>query len=50
MSKKIIRKVYTNKKNNQLTVTLSKKQLKKKNPSIKFSDNLFVELKVFNKK
>lgn len=50
MTKKIIRKVFVNKRTKQLSVSLSKKQLKAANPTIKFSDNLFVELKIFKKK
>ena len=51
MVKKImIRKVFVNKRNKQLTVPLSKKQIKAMNPTIKFGEELFVELRVFNKK
>lgn len=50
MTKKIIRKVFTNKRNKQLTVTLSKKEIKKIDPTIKFGDELFVELSVLKKK
>ena len=51
MSKKIIvRKVFINKKNKQLSVLLSKKEIKKINPTIKFDKNLFVSLTIFNKK
>lgn len=50
MPKKIVRKVFINKRNKQLTVPLSKKEIKKFNPNIKFGDNLFVELTIFNKK
>lgn len=46
MPKKIIRKVFVNKRNKQLSVSISKKQLKKIDPSIKFSEALFVELKI----
>ena len=46
MSKKIIRKVFVNKRNKQLTVPLSKKELKAADPDIKFGDDLFVELKI----
>lgn len=46
MTKTIIRKVFVNKRNKQLTVPLSKKEIKKINPKIKFSENLFVELRV----
>jgi len=48
--KKIVRKVFVNKKNKQLTVPLSKKQIKKLNPGIKFDEKLFVRLEIFNKK
>lgn len=48
--KKIVRKVFVNKKNKQLTVPLSKKQIKKFNPTIKFDENLFVSLEIFNQK
>ncbi len=47
--KRIVRKVFTNKRNNQLNVPLSKKQLKLHNPSIKFDEELFVSLSIFNK-
>ena len=50
MSKKITRKVFVNKRNKQLSVPLSRKQIKKNNPSIKFGEELFVELTIFNKK
>jgi len=46
---KIIRKVFVNKRNKQLTVTLSKKQLRKIDPTIKFGKNLFVELEIIKK-
>ena len=48
--KKIIRKVFVNKRNKQLSVPLSKKEIKAVNPTIKFSDNLFVKITIFNKK
>lgn len=51
MAKKSMeRKVFINKKNRQLTVTLSRKEIKKINPTIKFGENLFVNLDIFNKK
>ena len=50
MPKKIIRKVFTNKKNKQLSVSLSKKEIKKIDPTIKFGKDLFVSLEIFNKK
>ena len=46
----MIRKVFINKKNKQLTVPLSEKQIKKINPTIKFGEDLFVKLIIFNKK
>jgi hypothetical protein len=48
--KKIIRKVFVNKKNKQLSVPLSKKEIKAVDPSIKFGDELFVRLEVFKKR
>ncbi len=50
MVKTMVRKVFINKKNKQLSVSLSKKQIKAINPSIKFGKHLFVRLEVFNKK
>ena len=51
MTKKtIIRKVFINKRNKQLTVPLSKKQLKIINPTIKFDKDLFVELRILKVK
>ncbi len=50
MPKRIIRKVFVNKCNHQLTVPLSKKELKKIEPTIKFNDELFVELSIFKGK
>jgi len=47
--KSMIRKVFINKRNKQLSVPLSKKQIKALDPTIKFGDNLFVELRIFNK-
>ncbi len=49
MGNKIIRRVFVNKKNKQLSVSLSKKQLKASNPNIKFNEDLFVELKILKK-
>ncbi len=46
MVKTIIRKVFVNKRNKQLTVPLSKKEIRKINPKIKFGETLFVELKI----
>lgn len=51
MAKKtMVRKVFINKKTKQGMVTLSKKQMKVANPTLKFGEDLFVELEVFNKK
>lgn len=50
MKKKIIRKVFINKKNKQLSVSLSKREIKKIDPTIKFDKNLFVELTIFKKR
>ena len=48
--KSMVRKVFINKRNNQLNVPLSKKEIKAIDPTIKFSDNLFVKITIFNKK
>ena len=47
---KIIRKVFVNKKNKQLSVSIPKKEFKKLDPTIKFGEDLFVELKIVKKK
>ena len=49
MSKPIIRKVFINKRNQQPVITLSKKEIKKTYPQIKFGQSLFVKLEIFNK-
>ncbi len=50
MVKTMVRRVFINKKNKQLNVSLSRKEIKAVNPTIKFSDNLFVKLTIFSKK
>lgn len=51
MSKHIIvRRLFLNKRTKQLTATIPKKQIKALDPTIKFSDELFVELRVFKKR
>lgn len=51
MSKKIIkRRIFINKKNKQMTVTLSKKEIRKIYPTIKFNEDLFVRLEVIRRK
>ena len=47
---KLVRKIFMNKNTKQLSVTIPKKQIKATNPTIKFDENLFVRLEVFNKK
>ncbi len=47
---KIIRKVFMNKNNKQLSVPLSKRQIKKIHPTIKFGEELFVEIKIIRRK
>ena len=49
-NKTIVRRVFVNKKTKQLSVTIPKKEIKKMDPTIKFSDNLFVKVEVFKKK
>ncbi len=47
---KITRKVFMNKKNKQLSVPLSKKEIRAVDPTIRFDDDLFVKLEIFRKK
>ncbi len=49
MAKKIVRKVFVNKRTKQFTVSLPKKELKINNPSLKFGEDLFVNVYAFNK-
>lgn len=49
-NKKIRMKVFTNKRTKQLTVVIPKKKVKASKPGIKFGEELFVDLEVFNKK
>ena len=50
LKKFMIRKVFVNKKTKQASVTISKKEMKKIDPSIKFSDELFVELRILKER
>ena len=50
MSKEIIRKIFVNSRNKQLTISLSKKEIKVIDPTIKFGENLFAKLRIFMKK
>ncbi len=47
-STSIRRKVFVNKNNKQLTIPLSKREIRKINPTIKFNRKLFVTLEIFN--
>lgn len=49
MPHKIIRKVFLNKKNKQLMVTLPKKEIRAIDPTVKFGEDLFVELRVLKR-
>ena len=49
MVTKIRRKVFINKRTKQMSVSIPKKQVKLTNPTIKFGEDLFVELTVLNK-
>ena len=44
--KKIIQKVFLNKNNKQLSVNIPRKKLKAIDPTIKFGEDLFVEIKI----
>jgi len=50
MGKKVIRKASINKKTKQLSVTIPKKEFKKIDPTIKFGEDLFVEIKISRRK
>jgi len=50
MRKKIVKKVFINKRTKQLSVSIPKKKLKKLDPTIKFNEDLFVEIKLIRKK
>ncbi len=50
MARKIIRKVFVNKRNKQLSVPLSKKEIRATNPTIKFGEDLFVKLEFIKKR
>ena len=43
-------KAFVNKNNKQVSIIIPKKKLKKMNSDLKFNEDLFVELKIFNKK
>ena len=47
---KIQQKVFVNKRTKQLSVIIPKKMIKSKDPTIKFDEDLFVSLDIFNKK
>lgn len=49
VKKTIVRKVFVNKKTKQMSVSLSKKEIKTVDPTIKFGKHLFVRLEVFSK-
>ncbi len=44
--KSITRKVFVNKRTKQLSFSLSKKQLKRMKPSLRFGEDLFVEIQL----
>ena len=50
MPKGLIRKPFINKRTKQMSVSIPRKELKKIDPTLKFGDDLFVELRVFRKK
>lgn len=50
MTKRLVRKPFINKKTKQLSVSIPKKEWKRIDPTLKFGDDLFVELRVFRKK
>lgn len=46
MAKKITRRVFINKRTKQLTVPLSRKQIKANNPKLKFGKHLFIDIEL----
>ena len=46
----MVRKVFINKKNKQLTVPLSRKEIKKRHPTLRFDEDLFVKLEFLRRK
>lgn len=49
MVKTIIRKVSINKRTKQMSVTIPKKKFKKQDTTLKFDEDLFVELSILKK-
>jgi len=50
MAKVIINKCFKNKKNKQISIVIPKKKLKAIDPTLKFNEELFVEVIVKNKR
>jgi len=50
MVKEIIAKVFRNRRNNQLSVALSKRKIRALHPDIKFGKELFVKMRIFVRK
>lgn len=47
---KLIRRVFVNKKNKQLSISIPKKQIKAMDPTVKFDKDLFVELRILKRR
>lgn len=47
---KVTRKVFINKKTKQGSVTLPKRELKRLDPTLKFGEDMFVELKILKRR
>ncbi len=50
VKRKIVRRAFVNKKNKQFSVSIPKKEIKKIHPTIKFGEDLFVEIKILRRK
>ncbi len=50
MSKEIIRKAFVNKRTKQLSITIPKREFKRLNPTLKFSEDLFVRIRLARKR
>lgn len=46
----IVRKAFLNKKNNQFSVAIPRKEIKKVNPTIKYDEDLMVSIKILRRK
>lgn len=48
--KSIVRKPFINKRTKQMSISIPKKEMRKLNPSLKFSDDMFVKIKLVRRR